>query len=233
MILFYVDESGTGLGNKDSFYFVLSATGIPAQEWETVDSQIAALKRRLVGWAKPEDFEIKGRDMRRGEKFFQRMDWPERISAMRGVADVIAALPCKIFAVQIDKRELPDYIASDDMMYRLALWKLLDEIEYELEQINQPGMLMLDMRSSHHSSVQDRRIIDAYRDWVASHVGQTHLIELPWFGFSAFYAGLQIADFSAYLIDFVSNEGSTGRGSLELQEAFEKLRHQVKLVFIP
>lgn len=92
---------------------------------------------------------------------------------------------------------------------------------------------MLDMRSDLHSSVQDRRIVDAYRDWVASRTGQTHLIELPWFGFSAFYAGLQIADFSAYLIDFVSNEGTPGRGSLELQEAFNKFQHQVKLVHIP
>lgn len=233
MILFYIDESGTGLGDKGSPYFVLSATGIPAQDWKIVDSQVVGLKRRLVSWAKPEDFEIKGRDMRRGEKFFRRMNWPERVKAIHDVADVIATSPCRIFAVQVDKRELPDYVASDDMLYRLSLSRLLDEIEHELERINQPGMLMLDMRSDLHSSVQDRRTVDAYRDWVASRIGQTHLTELPWFGFSAFYAGLQIADFSAYLIDFVSNEGTAGRGSLELQEAFNKFRHQVQLVYIP
>jgi hypothetical protein len=233
MILFYIDESGTGLGDRGSPYFGLSATGIPAQDWKIVDSQVVALKRRLVSWAKPEDFEIKGRDMRRGDKFFKRMNWFERVKAIHDVADVIAALPCKIFAVQVDKRGLPDYVASDDMLYRLSFSRLLDEIEHELEQINQPGMLMLDMRSDLHSSVQDRRTVDAYRDWVASCVGQTHIIELPWFGFSAFYGGLQIADFSAYLIDFVSNEGTLGRGSLELQEAFSKFCHQVKLVYIP
>lgn len=233
MILFYIDESDTGLGDKGSPYFVLSATGIPAQEWKTVDSRVVALKRRLVGWAKPEDFEIKGRDMRRGEKFFRRMNWSERVKSIQDVAEVIATLPCRIFAVQVDKRELPEYVASDDMMYRLSFSRLLDEIESELEHLNQPGMLMLDMRSDLHSSVQDRRIVDAYRDWVASRMGQTHLAELPWFGFSAFYAGLQIADFSAYLIDFVSNEGGPARGSSELQEAFNKFRHQVKLVYIP
>lgn len=233
MILFYIDESGTGLGDKGSPYFVLSATGISVQDWKAVDRHIIALKRRLISWAKPEDFEIKGRDMRRGDKFFKRMTWPERIDAIYAVAETIAALPCRIFAVQVDKRELPSYVASHDMLYRLSLSRLLDEIEGELEYLNQPGMLMLDMRSDLHSSVQDRRIIDAYRDWVTLHKGETHLTELPWFGFSAFYGGLQIADFAAYLVDFVSNEGTTGKGSLELQEAFNKFRHQVKLIYIP
>jgi hypothetical protein len=233
MILFYVDESGTGLGDKGSPFFVLSATGIPAQDWKTVDNQAVALKRRLISWAKPEDFEIKGRDMRRGEKFFKKMDWLERVKAIQEVADVIATIPCRIFAVQVDKRALPEYVASDDMMCRLSLSRLLDEIDSELERVNQSGMLMLDMRSDLHSSIQDRRIVDAYRDWVALRMEKTNLTELPWFGFSAFYAGLQIADFTAYLIDFVSNEGTPGRGSLELQEAFNKFQHQVKLVYIP
>ncbi len=231
--MFYIDESGTGLGDKGSPYFVLSATSIPADEWKVIDSQITALKRRLVSWAKPEDFEIKGRDMRRGEKFFKGLNWHERVKAIQDVAELISMLPCRIFAVQVDKRELPEYIASDDMMYRLSLSRLLDEIELELVQVNQSGMLLLDMRSDLHSSVQDRRLIDAYRDWIGSRMGQTHLIELPWFGFSAFYAGLQIADFSAYLIDFVSNEGTSGRGSLELQEAFNKFQHKVRIVHIP
>lgn len=149
MILFYIDESGTGLGDKGSSYFVLSATGIPAQDWKIVDSQVVALKRRLVSWAKPEDFEIKGRDMRHGLKFFQRMNWPERVKAIHDVSDLIATLPCRIFAVQVDKRELLEYTASDDM-YCLAFSRLLEEIEHELEQIDQPGMLMLDMRSTLH-----------------------------------------------------------------------------------
>lgn len=233
MIRFYIDESGTGLGDKRSPYFVLSAIGIPLQEWKNVDAQVVALKRRLVSWAKPEDFEIKGRDLRRGEKFFKSMNWSERVGAIHDVAGVLSMLPCKIIAVQVDKQDLPDYIASEDMLYRLALSRLLDEIEGELDHINQPGMLMLDMRSDLHSSVQDRRVVDAYRDWLSSRMGQTHITELPWFGFSAFYAGLQIADFAAYMIDFVSNEGTPGRGSLELQEAFNKFRHQVKLVYIP
>jgi Protein of unknown function (DUF3800) len=66
MILFYVDESGTSLGDKRNPYFILSAIGIPAQDYRSVASSVNALKRHLVSWAKPEDFEIKGRDLRRG-----------------------------------------------------------------------------------------------------------------------------------------------------------------------
>jgi len=58
-------------------------------------------------------------------------------------------------------------------------------------------------------------------------------VELPWFGFSAFYAGLQLADFAAYLVDFVSNETENRRGSLELQAAFARFQSKVQSVRIP
>ncbi|MBP8124617.1 MAG: DUF3800 domain-containing protein, partial [Caldilineaceae bacterium] len=64
MILFYIDESGTGLKDKQSPYFVLSATAIPADAEQEMAARVIALKRELVRWAKPEDFEIKGRDLR-------------------------------------------------------------------------------------------------------------------------------------------------------------------------
>ncbi|MFQ5613247.1 MAG: DUF3800 domain-containing protein, partial [Anaerolineae bacterium] len=204
MLLFYVDESGTGLGDKRSPFFVLASIAVPADKWSLVDAETNALKRRIVPWAKPEDFEIKGRDLRRGEKFFRHRNWSLRAKAMNDVAQLIAEMPCRIFAVRVDKRDLPDYIGSENDLYRLAFWRLLEELEGELKRIDQLGMLMVDMRSDMHSSVQDRRLIDAYREWIASRGGQTRLVELPWFGFSAFYAGLQLADFTAYLVDFVS-----------------------------
>jgi hypothetical protein len=233
MILFYIDESGTGLGDVRSPYFVLAAIAISATDWPSVDSQVTALKRRLISWARPEDWEIKGRDLRRGEKFFRSYHWPARVQAIHDIAELIALLPCYIYAVQVDKRHLPEYVGSDDQMYRLSLARLLEEIELFLTHKEQVGMLMLDMRSDMHSSVQDRRIVDAYRDWVGSRSGQTHLVELPWFGFSAFYAGLQLADFSAYLVDFASNEAASERGSQELKAAYAKFRDKVRFVHIP
>ena len=233
MLLFYMDESGTGLKDTRTPFFVLAAVGIPAEKWQSMDSQIVSLKRRMVGWAKPEDFEIKGRDLRRGEKFFKNMDWQARVRAFHDVAQLIAELPCKVFAVQVDKRDLPDYIGSDTDLYRLAFWRLLDELETELTHLDRPGMLMVDMRSDMHSSVQDRRLVDAYREWIGSRMGQTHLIELPWFGYSAFYAGLELADFAAYLVDSVSNEETQEKRRSELREALARFRSKVQIVHIP
>lgn len=233
MHLFYIDESGTGLGDKQSPFFVLAAIAIPIDKWSLVDSEVNSLKRHIVSWAKPEDFEIKGRDMRRGDKFFRGQDWRARTQAINAVAQLIAEMPCQIFAVQVDKRDLPDYIASPDDLYRIAFWRLLEELDRELNRLGQPGMLMVDMRSDMHSSVQDRRLIDTYREWLASRDGRTYLVELPWFGFSAFYGGLQLADFTAYLVDFVSNEMERGKGSTELEVAFAKFQSKVQLVCIP
>jgi Protein of unknown function (DUF3800) len=233
MQLVYMDESGTGLGDKQTPYFILAAVVIPIDQWQGIDSQVTALKRRLVSWAKPEDFEIKGRDMRRGEKFFKSLNWSERVKAIGETALLITTLPCQIFAVQVDKRDLPTYIGSEADLYRLAFWRLLDELDTILTRLNQPGMLMADMRSDLHSSVQDRRLVDAYREWIGSRMGQTRMVELPWFGFSAFYAGLQLADFAAYMLDWMSNEEAQTERNREISGALQSLRKKVQLVQIP
>lgn len=230
MIFFYVDESGTGLKDKNSQFFVLSAFALSAEHWSHLDSQIVVLKRRLISWVEPEDFEIKGRDMRRGEKFFQPLNWGARLQAMNDVAQLIAAMRCNIFAVRVNKAKLPNTIHTDDDLYRIAFRRLLDRLEAWLQEKQQPGMLMFDMRSTLHSSVQDRRLINAYRSWLGLRTNQIHLIELPWFGFSEFYTGLQMADFTAYIVDSISNEG--GR-SEEMQTLFKKFREQVQIIDIP
>lgn len=233
MIYFYIDESGTGLSDERSAFFVLTAFSVLADHWQELDSEFAILKRRLVSWARPEDWEIKGRDMRRGDKFFKEQPWEKRAQAITEVAELLARTPCRIFAVQVDKRDLPDYISSDSDLYRIAFWRLLEMIDAELDEQRSPGMLMVDARSDLHSSVQDRRLLDAYREWTASRHGRTRLVELPWFGFSAFYAGLQLADFTAYLIDFVTNELDYQKRSSELEYAYRHFEGKVHLVRIP
>ena len=233
MILFYIDESGTGLKDKRSPFFVLAAIGFPTDVWAEVDSKVAALKRRMISWAKPEDFEIKGRDIRRGEKLFRGQNWETRMAAFQSIGRLLADLPCRIMAVQVDTRDLPEYVASDTDLYRLAFWRLLEEIDAELDRMGDSGMLMVDTRSDMHSSVQDRRLIDAYRDWIASRMGRTRLVELPWFGFSAFYAGLQLADFSAYLVDFASNEIARDERDRGFGEVYHDLSRKISLTRIP
>jgi len=81
--------------------------------------------------------------------------------------------------------------------------------------------------------VQDRRLVDAYREWIGSRMDQTRLVELPWFGFSAFYAGLQLADFAAYMLDWMSNEDAPNERNREIRVALQSLRKKVQLVQIP
>ncbi len=231
MLHFYIDESGTGLRDRRSPYFVLAATVIPAQELTIVDEQINEFKRRLIPFANPEDYEFKVRELRRGERFFRNLSWSIRAQAIDEMASLIAALPCEILAVQVNKEHLTEYIAAEDQLYAMAFRKLVDMIENLLQQTNQIGMLMVDSRSDLHSSVQDRRLLDVFRQW--QHQKTSRLVGLPWFGFSAFYVGLQIADFAAYMIDFVSNEVDTPFGSAALQAAFRHIENKVRLARIP
>jgi hypothetical protein len=92
---------------------------------------------------------------------------------------------------------------------------------------------MIDARSSLHSSVQDRRLVDAYRKWIGSHLDQARFVDLPWFGFSEFYAGLQIADFSAYLFDATSNEKLDRARSAELVQAYERIQSKTLVIRVP
>lgn len=163
MLLFYIDESGTGWKDDRSSFFLLSAIAIKATDWNVVDDAVSAFKRQLFSWAKPEDFEIKGRDIRRGDNFFKTLNWPERVSVINKIAHMIAELPCRVYAVRVNKAYLPEYVASDEQLYRLAFWRLLDELDTELKEmsIDERGLLLVDTRSDLHSSIQDRRLIDA------------------------------------------------------------------------
>ncbi|MCP4416845.1 MAG: DUF3800 domain-containing protein [Chloroflexi bacterium] len=234
MIFFYMDESGTGLKDKNSHYFVLSAFALHSQDWKQLDKRITVLKRSLVSWAKPEDWEIKGRDLRRGDNIFQNYTWSQRSLAFVEIADFLQGFPCQLFVVQVDKRLLPHTIETDSDLYRIAFWRLLDTLNQYLEsQEKESGMLLVDMRSDMHSSVQDRRLIDAYREWLGSYAGSPLFVELPWFGFSNFYAGVQLADYIAYLTDFVSHQEIGRKRSTPLHEAFSLIESKLHVVQIP
>jgi hypothetical protein len=233
VILYYIDESGTGLKDNGSHYFLLAAVAIKETDWSLIDSKINELKRNIVPWAKPEDFEIKCRDIRRGKDFFKTFTWQKRVEVINKIAIHVEELPCRIYVVIVNKASLPESISSDEQMYRLSFWRLLDEIEICMRTISENGLLMVDSRSDQHSSIQDRRLIDTYRDWVTTKKN-TRFIELPWFGFSAFYAGLQLADFCAYMIDFVSNEKNDDKErTKELHKAYAIFKNKIHVVTIP
>ena len=58
-------------------------------------------------------------------------------------------------------------------------------------------------------------------------------MELPLFGFSEFYTGLQLADYVVYLIDRNSKEAGTASGHRELEEAFHLLEPKMQLLKTP
>lgn len=236
MFLFYIDESGTYLKDKRSDYFVLGCLAIDATDNPDLDSSVSALKRRLISWAKPEDWEIKGRDLRRGENFFEQKKWPERAEAIQQITELLYYFPCYLFVVQVFKPSLRDTVDDHEDLYRLALWRLLEELElFMLESKRETvGMLFVDSRTgSIRSHIQDRRLLDAYQDWVGSRAGRSRFISPPWFGPSNFYSGLQLADFIAYLGDFAGNEKEYMERTQPLFASVTRLKEKVRFVRIP
>ena len=97
------------------------------------------------------------------------------------------------------------------------------------------GLLLVDSRSTQSSSVQDRRLIDAYREWHSfRNIADHNLIGLPWFGFSAFYGGLQLSDFCSYLIS-INKDDTLHRSRKDpvLVNAYGNISHIVSLKRIP
>ncbi len=90
----------------------------------------------------------------------------------------------------------------------------------------------MDSRSTQHTSIQDGRLLRVYRDW-KSQTKSSNFVELPLFGFSEFYTGLQLADYVVYLIDRSSKEAGTASGNTELEEAFNLLEPKIQLLKIP
>ena len=237
MIFFYIDESGTTLNDPQSPFYVLAALAVSDANLRKLDSSVTAIKRRLVPYAKPEDFEIKGIDLRQGRKLFKPYEWPDRIAAMKDIAHEIRRLSLPSLAVSVDTRDLPEHITSTVQVNRMALWRLLDENERRLRQSHEWGVLVIDSQSTAHSSIQDRRTLDAYRDWVISRNDETRFVEQPFFGFSAFYAGLQLADFVAYLVSATepyrrTDQALEGR-RVELMDVYEILQPTVEVIAVP
>jgi hypothetical protein len=233
MFLVYIDESGTGLLDRRTPIFTLGAVMIRDREAIEFDAQIQHLKHTIVSYAKPEDWEIKARDIRRGQKMLSGLDWSGRASLFRQITDFVARSNCWFHIVQIDKRELPEFVETDSDLYRLAFSRLLEAIFTELSSSNEIGQLILDTRSDLHSSIQDRRLFDVFNDWQNHIEIKKRLIGLPLFGFSAFYPGLQIADFVSYISDFALNETKREAREDILQECFRKLERKMRVYRIP
>lgn len=129
---------------------------------------------------------------------------------------------------------MPEYVESDNDLYPSCLLALSDQLELGLSVNNELGLLMADARSDLHFE-HTRSTVNSmpFANGSVLDSGQTHFVEPPWFGFSAFYGGLQLADFAAYFVDFVSNETERAERDNELRASFRIIVSKVNLIRIP
>jgi hypothetical protein len=183
-ILFYVDEGGTGWSDPTTNLFFLASFAIHVQHWSQMDREVSALKKEILSRSEPEGWELKGRDIWQGVGSFKKFPEEFRHRAFKKVSKTMSQLPCHIFAVQVNKktwRETSEDIKDDTGLYRLAFNQLLEQLDAYLKQSNETGILLRDSRSAHHTSVQDRRSINTYRDW-KSQKKFSNFVDLPFFG---------------------------------------------------
>jgi hypothetical protein len=233
-ILFYVDEGGTGWKDMETNFFFLASFAIHVQNWSQMDRKFSALKKELLSRKEPEDWELKGRDIWQGQGSFKNFAREFRLRAFKKVSETMSQLPCHIFAVQVNKKRLRETsadIKDETGLYRLTFNQLLDQLDAYLKQSNETGILLMDSRSTQHTSIQDGRLLRVYRDW-KSQKKSSNFVELPWFGFSEFYTGLQLADYVVYLIDRSSKEAGTASGHTELEEALKFFLNKNKITLV-
>jgi len=137
-----------------------------------------------------------------------------------------------LFKLKKKLRETREDIEDNEGLYRLTFNQLLEQLDAYLKQDNETGILLMDSRSSHHTNAQDGRLLTVYRNW-KSQKESSNFVDLPLFGASKFYTGLQIADYVVYLIDRHSKPVGTARRYAELEEAFNLLKPKMQLVKIP
>lgn len=236
MFLFYVDESGTCSNDNQTNFFVLAAIGIADEYSSQLNREIRSFKQAIFKTRKPEEWELKARDIYQGLGLFKGYKWDGRLRIFLESANILNQIPCHLFAVMVnkkfyykDKEELKD----DALLYRLTFNQLLEQLDAFLKRDYTRGILLMDSRSTHSTSVQDGRLVKAYRDWVESREYETGFVEQPWFGVSQFCVGLQLADYVAYLLNLKSQYTEEDPRKAQFLEAFNILQPKINLVEIP
>ncbi len=246
MLLLYIDEGGTGWDDPQTDFFLLSALAIPIGKWWEIDSGVYAVKEKFLKSKNPEDWEIKARNIWQGQGLFKKVDREHRIRFFLELSQKLGQLPCHILAIKINKKLLknsPATIDNDTKLYGFAFYYLLEELNSFMKTSNETGIIFMDSRSTLHTAVQDNRVIRAYRDWESKQKEPHTFLQLPWFGFSEFYTGLQLADYVTYLIDRRQTEekkyqdsmkdGTSSSSSEKFLEAYRLVEPKIRLVTIP
>ncbi|NEP11157.1 MAG: DUF3800 domain-containing protein [Symploca sp. SIO2C1] len=237
MILFYIDESGTGWKDKQTNFFFLVSLAVFAQNCLQIDREFLSFKRSVRPRYQPEEWELKGREIWQGIGKFKSVTRENRIGYFLKLAKTLSDLPCHIFAIQVNKTLLRDShksIKDDNDLYQFTFKQMLEELNAFIKDSDETGILLMDSRSTQNTSVQDGRLLRTYREWKGEQTKPSRFVDPPWFGLSEVYTGLQLADYVAYLIARrLNDEGASSTSSTKLQEAFNILHSKIHLVEIP
>lgn len=238
MILFYIDEGGTGWKDEQSKYFFLCALAIHSRFLREVETEFFNFKQSIVKNKQPDEWELKGRDIWQGLEEFKNVRQDYRIQIFVDFSQMLSQLTCHLFAIQINKqllREQQPAITDDTKLYELSFHYLLNKLETFLENSEETGMLLLDSRMTIKTGVQDDRLIKAYKNWRDANIkaiNEINLIGLPWFGRSDDYPGLQIVDYATYLLSRLSLEKSEAK-IIELNQAFNLIKNKIEIIEVP
>ncbi len=207
MYLCFIDESGTDLPRRAESrarllskqpYFVLACVAWSQEEFRVFRQKFMELRQQWFPYFDT-GVEFKAQQIWQGEGLFRKIPLESRIALIRELLALLHETHPRSWIIIIDKHILHEDMNTDDM-YKLGFWALLSNVAQWLESQHSQALLCLDSRSTLHSAVQDRRLIEAYHFWEREHHEQSkYYLGEPWFGFSLHYPGLQLADIVAYL----------------------------------
>lgn len=236
MFLFYVDESGTYLNDNQTNFFVLAAIAIADENSSQLEREIRSFKQEIFKKRKPEEWELKGRDLYQGLEVFKGYNWNGRLRIFLEAANILSQIPCHLFGVMVNKNfyyKDKEQLKDDTLLYQLTFNQLLEQLDAFLKRHYNRGILLMDSRSTHRTSVQDGRLVKAYRDWVESREYESGFVDQPWFGVSKSSIGLQLADYVAYLFNLKSQATEGDPRKAQFMEAYNILQPKINLVEIP
>lgn len=146
MILFYIDEGGTGWKDIQTDFFFLVSFAIPPQNWSQMDRDVLSLKKSLLSADQLESWELKGHDIWQGKGKFKNVKWEYRVRDFLKVSETLNHLPCHIFTVQGNSKSLRnsrEQSQDDTELYQFAFRQLLEDIDAFLTRSNKTAMLLI------------------------------------------------------------------------------------------
>ncbi len=147
MYLFYIDESGEREYSSSSRYFVLSALGVPVQEWRSINSDMLTLKRTYF---QDIGVEIKANWLRFAKERKKRyldlfpITEDELAEFTNKAYDIILSYNTLVIAAIIDKQQVQRKYVTPQSPSSLAYRLLFERIENFLTKQEQYGIVIFD-----------------------------------------------------------------------------------------